>query len=204
MTECAVWYYGGGGETGWRFRQRPRAEATVSLQFPRRGPASLGTITISSSFPVDFFTRYWTFSSDDECVVFPRLVAGQASVVGREQRQIGTATSREQGLDGELERIAAYSGREPLRLIHWKLSARGDDLLVKGFGRQTAPPLVIELDSIAGNTLEERISRAAWLVRRWVHQRPVGLCLGGRTIPPASGRFHGALLLKDLALYGLD
>jgi uncharacterized protein (DUF58 family) len=89
-------------------------------------------------------------------------------------------------------------------MIHWKLSARGDDLLVKEFGRHAAPPLVIDLDTLAGNTLEERISQAAWLVRRWVHQRPVGLCRGGRTIPPASGRVQGAVLLKELALYGLD
>ena len=111
---------------------------------------------------------------------------------------------RDRGQDGELERIAAYSGREPLRVIHWKLSARGDDLLVKEFGRQTTPPLVIDLDSLTGSTLEERISQAAWLVRRWVSQRPVGLCCGNRTIPPASGRVQGALLLKELALYGLD
>jgi uncharacterized protein (DUF58 family) len=41
-------------------------------------------------------------------------------------------------------------------------------------------------------------------VRHKVHERPVGLTLGNRTIPPASGRAHGALLLKELALYGLD
>jgi uncharacterized protein (DUF58 family) len=88
-------------------------------------------------------------------------------------------------------------------MIHWKLSARVDDLLVKEFGRQSAPPLVIDPQKLAGNTLEERISQAAWLVRRKVHERPVGLCLEGRIIPPASGRIHGALLLKELALYGL-
>ncbi|MBC8017807.1 MAG: DUF58 domain-containing protein [Verrucomicrobia bacterium] len=179
-------------------------ERSVSLLFSRRGPARLGTITISSPFPVDFFTRFWTFTSEDEFVVFPRLIAGLATGAGTEQRQIGTAIRHERGQDGELERIAAYSGREPLRVIHWKLSARGDDLLVKEFGRQTAPPLVIDLDTLTGYTLEDRISQAAWLVRRWVHQRPVGLCRGGKTIPPASGRAQGALLLKDLALYGLD
>ena len=31
-------------------------------------------------------------------------------------------------------------------------------------------------------------TRAAWLVRRKVHEQPVGLCLGGRTIAPATGR----------------
>lgn len=179
-------------------------ERLVALQFPRRGPVQQGTLTISSPFPVDFFTRFWTFTSEEEFIVFPRLVACASSGIGIEQRPIGTAIRRELGQDGELERIAAYSGREPLRVIHWKLSARSNNLLVKEFGRQTAPPLVIDLDTLAGGTQEERISQAAWLVRHWVLQRPVGLNRGNRTIPPASGRAQGALLLKELALYGLD
>ena len=62
---------------------------------------------------------------------------------------------------------------------------------------------MIDPDALAGTTLEERISQAAWLVRRKVHEQPVGLRLGGRTIPPAAGRNHGAMLLKELALHGL-
>jgi len=140
---------------------------------------------------------------DEEFIVYPRLIQGAAVGDGPQTRRVGSRARRGRGQDGELERIAGYSGREPLRMIHWKLSARVDELLVKEFGRQSAPPLVIDPDQLAGNTLEERISRAAWLVRRKVHERPVGLCLGGRTIPPASGRRQGALLLKELALYGL-
>ena len=179
-------------------------ESALSMTFPQRGLARIGTIRISSPFPVNFFTRYWTFTIDDQFIVFPRLIQGISSGDGLAEQQAGTVVRRERGQDGELERIAGYSGREPLRAIHWKLSARGDDLLVKEFGRQSVPPLVIELEKLAGNSLEERISRAAWLVRRTVHERPVGLCLGGVTIPPATGRVHGALLLKELALYGLD
>jgi uncharacterized protein (DUF58 family) len=161
-------------------------------------------VSISSPFPVNFFTRFWKFSIDEQFVVFPRLIQGKSTGHGPLERLAGSNIRQERGQDGELERIAGYSGREPLRVIHWKLSARGDDLLVKEFGRQTAPPLVINLDTLAGSTLEERISQAAWLVRRWVHQRPVGLCLGNRTIPPATGRKHGNLLLRDLALHALD
>jgi uncharacterized protein (DUF58 family) len=179
------------------------AEITVQMTFPRRGFARTGTIRISSPFPVNFFTRFWSFSIDEEFIVYPRLMQGVAADDGPETCRIGDMSRRDRGQDGELERIAGYSGREPLRMIHWKLSARVDDLLVKEFGRQSAPPLVIDPQRLAGNTLEERISQAAWLVRRRVHERPVGLCLDGRIIPPASGRVHGALLLKELALYGL-
>lgn len=179
------------------------AETTVQMTFPRRGLAQVGTIRISSPFPVSFFTRFWSFSMDEELIVYPRLMPGTAAGDGPEAHRAGSSARRGRGQDGELERIAGYSGREPLRVIHWKLSARGDDLLVKEFGRQAAPPLVIDPELLPGTTLEERISRAAWLVRHKVHEQPVGLCLGDRTIPPASGRIHGALLLKELALYGL-
>jgi uncharacterized protein (DUF58 family) len=198
-VEC----YGGQSVTLPVVPHASTAETTLLMTFARRGVARTGTISISSPFPVNFFTRFWTFSMDDEFIVYPRLIQGSAIGEGPEARRIGGMTLRDRGQDGELERIAGYSGREPLRMIHWKLSARGEDLLVKEFGCQSAPPLVIDPQKLAGNTLEERISQAAWLVRRKVHERPVGLCLDGRTIPPASGRIHGALLLKELALYGL-
>ena len=179
------------------------AETTVQMTFGRRGFARIGTVKVSSPFPVNFFTRFWTFSIDEEFIVYPHLIQGAALGDGGRSRPSGTLAQQSRGGDGELERISNYSGREPLRVIHWKLSARGNDLLVKEFGCQSVPPLVIDPEKLAGKSLEERISQAAWLVRRTVHERPVGLCLDGRTIPPAAGRSHGALLLKELALYGL-
>lgn len=107
-------------------------------------------------------------------------------------------------MDGELERIYPYSGAEPLRMVHWKLSARSHNLLVKGFGSQSAQPLLIDLEGLPGQGLEERLSRASWLVRRWVRERPVGLVLGSRVIPAECGKLHGQMLFTELALYGRD
>lgn len=176
----------------------------MALSFPRRGHAAVRHITVSSPFPVNFFTRYWIFPVETSFVVFPQLAEGQLYGDGREALQAGVSARHERGADGELERINVYSGGEPLKMIHWKLSARGDDLFVKEFGRHAATPLVICLDMLPGMTLEERISRAAWLVRRWVRERPVGLKLDSRTIPPAVGHHHGLKLLTELALYDLD
>lgn len=179
-------------------------EENIGLIFDRRGPARIATITISSPFPVNFFNRYWKITLDSDVIVFPRLQPSLHTGDGNEAKPKGIAPRRDRGDDGELEKIAAYSGREPLRVIHWKLSARSNDLQVKQFGRQSAVPLVIDLDALAGNSLEERISRAAWLVRRWVGARPVGLNLGGREIAARIGPRHGAYLLTELAMYGLD
>lgn len=179
-----------------------KAECSVGLTFPTRGRVDIGKLTVSSCFPVNFFKRYWHFSLDSSCLVFPRLLPGRALGDGDDRRRFGPSSGHVRGLDGELERIAGYSGREPRKMIHWKLSARGDELLVKEFGSQSAPPLLIDLETLPGPSLEERLCRAAWLVKRWTPSRPVGLKLAGRTIPAAAGPHHCLRLLTELALYG--
>ncbi|MEI6215446.1 MAG: DUF58 domain-containing protein [Desulfuromonadales bacterium] len=179
-------------------------EGNLTLVSGKRGQIPAGHITISSSYPVGFFTRYLTILLDGGFTVFPQLLPmNMASCSGDKQRTGDTARSL-RGIDGELERIENYSGREPQRLIHWKLSARAGDLLVKGFGDRSVPPLVIELDQLPGQNSEVRLSQAAWLVKMWVLRRPVGLVINGRTITAAGGRQHGLKLLKELALYGGD
>ena len=184
--------------------QKAASHDTVLFTFNQRGRVPLGRITISSPYPVGFFTRYWSFEIDGTVTVFPRPIAADSGGSGEESPATGTGLRRERGLNGELERIYLYSGSEPLRMIHWKLSARGHDLLVKGFGRSVVAPLVIDLDALSGQGVEERLSRAAWLVQRWVRERPVGLLLGGRVLPAGIGKQHGLMLLKELALYGSD
>lgn len=176
---------------------------TVLLTFPHRGVVSVGRVTVSSPYPVGFFTRFWSYELERQVVVFPRPVAAGSAGSGEDSPATGAELRRERGLSGELERIFPYSGAEPLRMIHWKHSARSHDLLVKGFGKSSVAPLVIDLDEL-GQGVEERLSRAAWLVRRWVRERPVGLLLGGRVLPSGIGRQHGLMLLKELASYDRD
>jgi uncharacterized protein (DUF58 family) len=179
-------------------------ESSIVLTFPERGWQSIGRIRVSSPFPVNFFTRSWDTPVQGRFIVFPRPVPVRFSGDGDRADRSGSSSRMERGVDGELERITGYSGNEPLRMIHWKHSARLDDLLVKEFGRQSAVPLMIDPAHLPGETTEERISGAAWLVRKWVAKRPVGLRLGQLTIAPAIGRQHGTLLLTELALYGTD
>jgi len=185
-------------------QKKSTTDGTVLFTFNQRGQAPLGRITINSPYPVGFFTRYWSFEIDSTVTVFPRPIATDSRGSGEDSPATGTGLRRERGLSGELERIYPYSGSEPLRMIHWKHSARSHDLLVKGFGRYVAAPLVIDLDVLPGLGVEERLSRAAWLVQRWVRERPVGMLLSGRVLPAGIGKQHGLMLLKELALYDSD
>lgn len=181
--------------------KKSTGHGSLLLTFNQRGDVPLGRITISSPYPVGFFTRYWSFESHQKVTVFPRPSAVPFSERGDESPAAGSGLRTERGLSGELERIYPYSGSEPLRMIHWKHSARSHELMVKGFGRTVAAPLLIDVESLPGQGIEERLSQAAWLITRWVQERPVGLLLGGCSVSPAMGRQHGLTLLKELAGY---
>ena len=176
-------------------------ETGLELVFTARGRHQVGRIRISSPFPVNFFTRYWEFTLHDTVLVFPEPLplTGFSAADGAESTGETVRTIR--GLDGELEGIRTYSGTEPLRLIHWRLSARDHELLVKEFGTQAASPLMIMLDKLPGTDLETRLSQATWLIRRYGNERPTGLALPDRTLAPAIGRRHCLQLLTELALY---
>ncbi|MDD2899767.1 MAG: DUF58 domain-containing protein [Desulfuromonadaceae bacterium] len=179
-------------------------DGTVMITFEKRGITPIGVISISSTYPVGFFTRYWRFNINDTVTVFPHPILNGSSGNGDESPAAGNGLHRDRGISGELERIYPYSGSEPLRMIYWKHVARSHELLVKGFGRCIAAPLVINVDTLAGQGIEERLSRAAWLVQKWVRGRPVGLVLGNRTIIVGIGKQHGLMLLRELAVYGLN
>ena len=176
-------------------------ETGLELVFTARGRHPVGRIRISSPFPVNFFTRYWEFTLHDTVLVFPEPLplTGLSAADGAESTGETVRTVR--GQDGELDGIRSYSGTEPLRSIHWRLSARDHELLVKEFGTQASTPLLIRLDELPGTGIETRLSQAAWLIRRYGGERPVGLALPDRTLAPAVGRRHCLHLLAELGLY---
>ena len=177
-------------------------ETSINLTFQQRGRHSIGQVAISSPFPVIFFTRYWKFQLVTTCIVYPRLIATDRQQAADEVERTGEMSQRQRGQDGELEGIREYASADPLRAIHWKLSARSDTLQVKEFGSQSAPPLMIRPETLPGTTVEEQLSRAAWLIVQRVMLQPVGLVLDSQTILPASGRQQAVKLLTELALYG--
>ncbi len=176
-------------------------ESSVEITFNNRGKNKIGRIRVSSPFPVNFFTRYWDFDFDTSCIVYPKLIPAVSLSDNEGIEKTGDTSRKIRGQDGELEGIREYSGSEQLRYIHWKLYARSDELLVKEFGSQSMMPLVIKLEDLPGVNYEEKISRAAFLVKQIIMNQPVGLMLPDRNIPPDIGGRHCAVLLTELALY---
>jgi len=178
---------------------------SVEITFSGRGRQLLPEASVRSRFPVNFFIRSQGLLIEQEATVFP------APLPCSDLRQVdpgggsGSQQNWQKGYEGDINRIADYQGGEPLKSIHWKLSARHDRLKVKELSAATRKPVVLDLMALPGSSLEQRLRQATYLITRWLRDGwPVGLKAGNLELPPAVGRQHKLLLLQALAYYGQD
>lgn len=184
--------------------RRGSAAAPLVAVFHGRGVKTLPQAQVRSIFPINFFVRSFVLPLERQITVFPAPRPCRAA--GAEGKaQAGELPLANKGYEGDISRISAYRGGEPLKLIHWKLSARQDELKVKELSAAARPPVIVDPDHLPGSGLEERLRCACFLVGSLLRAgRPVGLRLGGRTLPPAAGRAHKLRLLSELARHGHD
>ncbi len=176
-------------------------EVEVPVIFPKRGHVDKLVVRVSSDFPVGTFERTVWVEIPLNLVVFPSEIPSEIRLIGDQKENAGDRwiDLSERGYE-EIKDIREYSG-EPIKLIHWKLTAKKDQILVKEMSSLEDRPFVINLDELEGD-LETRLSKATFLVNRLMKRGyPVGLDLNGKLIPPARGEQHRLNLLKELALY---
>jgi len=100
-------------------------------------------------------------------------------------------------------RIRDYTGTEPLKLVHWRISARHEQLKVKELAAGASQPVILDIDQLPGANLEGALCCGAYLVNMFVRRnRPVGLKAGHLLISPDLSRAHRIRLLTELAVYG--
>lgn len=177
-------------------------KSSFTCMFRERGEQFIAGAVISSPFPINFFVRSRRLPFECRVVVFPFPRPAQLPV-GRDNRGTsGVLTAVSKGYEGDLAKISDYSGSDPLKLIHWRLSAKHGELKVKELAATSQPPVILDIDRLQGQGREDNLSRAAYLVN-WLikSNRPVGLKIGERTIAPAVSRPHRLLLLTELALH---
>lgn len=178
-----------------------RARNPLSLTFSRRGRQSLPDIWISSCFPINFFVRSRKLQLQTELLVFPQPLPCTNPPNGEGHNRFQQQELQQAGNDGELRSVDTYQAGDPLKAIHWKLSARTDEYKVKRLNRLGAPALMLDIDDFSG-PLEQRLGQCTFLVDRLsARQQAVGLQLGELRIPPGGGRRQRLKLLTELALY---
>ena len=180
-----------------------QGKSSFICTFRERGEHLVAGGVVSSPFPINFFVRSRRIPIECRVVVFPapfrsRLPGGSG--------KLGTSdalATAAKGYDGDVAKITDYSGTDPLKLVHWRLTAKFGELKVKELTANTQTPVILDVDTLPGRTFEENLARAVFLVNGLMrNNRPVGLKLRERMIPPAVSRIHRLRLLSELALYG--
>ena len=180
-------------------------QKSVEITLAGRGRRQLPPVAIRSRFPVNFFIRSQGLHIDQEVTVFPApLPCSDLCQLDPGGGQ-GAQQNWQRGYEGDINRISDYQGGEPLKAIHWKLSARHDRLKVKELSAATRKPVVLNLAELPGSGLEQRLRHASYLVTRWLRNGwLVGLRAGTLELPPGAGQQHKLILLQALAHYGQD
>lgn len=189
---------------GFNLVERKSVESdALTLRFRGRGKRALEKVLVSSAFPINFFVRGMSVPLHSAYTVFPAPRACDFPEGPGPRDAKGEGASPRRGYGGDLAKIRDYTGSEPMKLIHWRLSARHQELKVKELTAPSETPLVLDVLSLPGGNLEERMSCGAFLVNRAIRAgRPVGLKLAGRLIRPDTTRAHRLRLLTELAEYG--
>ena len=200
---------------GWRYRLRCR----------RRGVYPLGPATISSGDPFGFFPRTAGAGESERLVVYPRLIPlerlglppGFPMGERKAERWIFEDPSRMAG-------VRDYRPEDPFHRIHWKATARRQQLQVKVHEPTTTleTALFIGVETFLpdpgargegdvgenGEAFELAVSAVASLANRLIGQRhPVGLYLNGGSegsrgaieVPPGASQEQLIRILETLA-----
>lgn len=174
---------------------------SVALTFDQRGEHPLPLLELRSRYPINFFIRTIRLPVLRKVMVFPAPRPGPLPADPENHRPQSSEQYQDRGYEGELRTINDYQGGEPLKAIHWKLSARHPELKVKELSGQAGAPVIID-PTVLNGSLEERLSQASYLILALSRQgRPVGLHLGNKRIEANTGRRQKLRLLTELARY---
>lgn len=197
----------------WRFWKRGTVGRTaecsareddatrVVLEVPsqRRGWLPLGRVEIASRYPIGLL-RAWGYLRDDtRCLVYPTPI-GTLPLAGAAAGQ-GDDGSGSDGVD-DFAMLRPYVAGDSPRHVHWKASARSEDLLVKQLRGGSGIHWLRWRDTQALGDVEARLSQLThWVLALDARGETYGLALPGCVLEPASGPSMRERALRALALY---
>lgn len=125
-----------------------RKISRYQLQLVQRGRYTLGPLILSTRFPLGIVERSTTFVNTEEIIVCPqlgRLAKTLSQRINQDQLVLRNAT-RAGTYDDEFHRIREYRRGDNPRAIHWRTSARRNELMVREYHESRDDNLTVLLD----------------------------------------------------------
>lgn len=183
----------------------------------RRGRFRLGPWTLRAGDPFGVFEVSCRYDAVEEIIIHPPIISRLPVPLppGQSEGRARTTTRAWQATLNAAS-VRDYQTHDPYNWIHWKSSARRDELTVRQFDRDAAGDIwllidceaAVQLGSGIEGTEEQAVLLAASLATRAILEtRPTGLAAYGRApqvLPPGLGQAQQWSLLRALALLSAD
>ncbi len=180
--------------------------ARVTLRFParQRGEHKIGTLCLTSVYPLGFIRFSKKFTSSQTHIVYPKP-AGDPQLPSSRTSTLHSRPQTEIREGDDFAGVRAYVPGESQRHIDWKAVARGQPLMAKQFAAEAEGVVNLDFSALRFADVEERLSQLAlWVIEAERARRPYGLCLPGTVIPPAVGQSHFHQCLRSLSLFQVE
>ena len=143
-----------------------RTQVNFELYCRKRGYYPLGPVTLRTGDLFGFAESDWTENSPRHMTVYPRVLP--ISALGLDSRAPFGSLRSQQRLFQDPTRMSgvrAYAAGDSLRHIHWKASAREDQLLVKKFQPAIALDVMLVLDlNQAAYPFKRAVTASEWAI----------------------------------------
>lgn len=177
--------------------------ARVTLRFTarRRGEYKIGTLCLTSVYPLGFVRVLKRFDTSQTYLVYPKPAGDPQLPLNRARSPRGPITANvEEGDD--FAGVRAYLPGESQRHIDWKAVARGQALMTKQFEAEAEGSVHLDFFALRLPDVEHRLSQLAlWVVEAERARCPYSLRLPGIEIPPSIGQSHFHQCLRSLSLF---
>jgi uncharacterized protein (DUF58 family) len=171
-----------------------------TVTFNRRGWHTVPGFWVATGFPFRLSEKAAFLPCPVRVLVypFPRPIA---SIPATGASGDGDAVARSRGSGTAIHSVRDYVSGDPIRLIHWKRSARDGTLTVREMEQESHATLTLVLGSLEGETLDTAASVAAGLlVEAEGNRLESTLVTHAGTVGPGSGPSHLTDCLRLLAV----
>jgi uncharacterized protein (DUF58 family) len=138
-----------------------RDPVSYEVRYRRRGLYTLGPVTFVARDVLGLASRRFSVAATDETLVYPRVY----DLTGAARRDLLALSDTAESHDrDEFDRLREYVRGDSLRDVHWKSSAKREDLIVKEFSADNRSRSVTVSLSAAEGHADEMAEAGATVV----------------------------------------
>lgn len=145
---------------------RERQIGHYDARLYRRGRYQFGPISVASRFPLGLIERARVFPARDEILIYPRLGrlrTGWQRELLHASELVTIPQSRSGLYDDEFHRLREYRPGDNPRAIHWRSSARRNELILREYHQSREHNLIVVLDLWAPpSPVPSDVDRVEW------------------------------------------